>query len=113
MIDFQHYVKGNETVIQFVKDAMPGENDKYIGTLDYATARFNTILLRLSESPLKADQHKQEVQECFEIVQEFYSYTKKYMDAHKIFKPLIRLLLHYKGTIHIPKIKFLLDKINN
>ena len=112
-MDLQHYVRGNQTVIQFVKDAMPGENDKYTGTLDYATARFNTILLRLSEDPLKADQHKQEVQECFEIIQDFYCYTKKITTQHKIFKPIIQLILHYKGTIHIPKIKFLLEKVNN
>jgi len=112
-MDLQHYVRGNHTVIQFIKDAIPGENVKYIGTLDYATARFNTILLRLSEDPLKADQHKQEVQECFEIIQDFYSYTKKITTKHKIFKPIIRLILHYKGTIHIPKIKFLLEKVNN
>ena len=112
-MDLQHYVRGNQTVIQFVKDAMPGENDKYTGTLDYATARFNTILLRLSEDPLKADQHKQEVQECFEIIQDFYCYTKKITTIHKIFKPIIQLILHYKGTIHIPKIKFLLEKVNN
>ena len=48
-MNFREYVESNQTVVQFVKDAMPGENDKYIGTLDYATARFNTILLRLSE----------------------------------------------------------------
>ena len=112
-MDFKHFVKGNETVIQFVKDAMPGENDKYTGTLDYATARFNTILLRLSEDPLKADQHNREVQECFDIIQDFYSYTIKFTNGHKIFRPLIKLILHYKGTIHIPKIKFLLEKINN
>ncbi len=112
-MDLQQYVKGNETVIQFVKDTTPGENAKYTGTLDYATARFNTILLRLSESPLKADQHKQEVQECFEIIQDFYRYTKKFASAHQVLKPFVKLLLHYKGTIHIPKIKFLLDKINN
>ena len=112
-MDLQHYVRGNQTVIQFVKDAMPGENDKYTGTLDYATARFNTILLRLSEDPLKADQHKQEVHECFEIIQDFYCYTKKITTKHKIFKPIIQLILHYKGTIHIPKIKFLLEKVNN
>ena len=42
-MDFNDYVKQNQEVIQFVKDAMPGSIDKYVGTLDYASARFNTI----------------------------------------------------------------------
>jgi hypothetical protein len=112
-MNFREYVESNQTVVQFVKDAMPGENDKYIGTLDYATARFNTILLRLSEDPLKADQHRQDVIECLEIIQSFYTNTKKYINSNKLFKPFYKLILHYKGTIHIPKIKILLEKINN
>ena len=44
-MDFNDYVKQNQEVIQFVKDAMPGSIDKYVGTLDYASARFNTILI--------------------------------------------------------------------
>tara|TARA_B000000475_G_scaffold268747_1_gene261704 strand:- start:1674 stop:2012 length:339 start_codon:yes stop_codon:yes gene_type:complete len=112
-MNFREYVESNQTVVQFVKDAMPGLNDKYIGTLDYATARFNTILLRLSEDPLKADQYRQDAIECFEIIQGFYAYTKKYINSNKFLKPFLKIILHYKGTIHIPKIKILLEKINN
>ena len=83
-MNFREYVESNQTVVQFVKDAMPGLNDKYIGTLDYATARFNTILLRLSEDPLKADQYRQDAIECFEIIQGFYAYTKKYINSNKL-----------------------------
>ena len=57
-MDFNDYVKQNQEVIQFVKDAMPGSIDKYVGTLDYASARFNTILIKLSQEPLMADQYK-------------------------------------------------------
>jgi|TARA_R100000030_G_scaffold43975_1_gene33219 hypothetical protein len=110
---FQEYVESNQTVIQFVKDAMPGENDKYTGTLDYATARFNTILLRLSEDPLKADRHSNDLQECFHAIQSFYKYTLRLNTWPVIMKPIIKLILHYKGTFQIPKIKFLLEKINN
>tara|TARA_Y100000592_G_C5270100_1_gene221424 strand:+ start:118 stop:456 length:339 start_codon:yes stop_codon:yes gene_type:complete len=112
-MNFQSYVEGNQTVIQFVKDAMPGENDKYIGTLDYATARFNTILLRLSEDPLKADKHESDVQECFNIIQSFYKYTLKLTEWPKILCPVARIILHIKGKLDIPKIKFLLEKVNN
>ena len=112
-MDFREYVKQNQTVIQFVKDVTPGEIDKYTGTQDYATARFNTILLRLSEDTLKADQYRQDLQECFEIIQSFYNYTTRLISWHWTFSPILKLILHIKGTIDIPKIKFLLEKINN
>tara|TARA_Y100001937_G_C7112134_1_gene328185 strand:+ start:311 stop:649 length:339 start_codon:yes stop_codon:yes gene_type:complete len=112
-MDFREYVENNQTVVQFVKDYMPGENDKYIGTLDYATARFNTILLRLSEDPLMADQYKIDVQECYQIIHNFYRNFKWFTTANSFLRPFLKLILHYQGTIHIPKIKLLLEKINN
>jgi len=112
-MDFRSYVEKNQTVVQFVLDAMPGHNDRYIGTLDYATSRFNTILLRLSEDPLKADQYAQDVQECFDIIQSFYKFTIRLINWPYWLQPLAKLILHIKGKIDIPKIKFLLEKVNN
>ena len=112
-MDLKEYVRQNQTVMQFVKDVTPGHIDRYTGTLDYATARFNTILLRLSEDPLKYDQYKQDVEECFNIIQDFYKYTLKLISFHVVLRPLIKLILHIKGIKDIPKIRVLLDKINN
>ena len=50
-MDLRSYVRENQHIMTFVQQAIPGVIDKYVGTLDYATARFNTILLRLSEDP--------------------------------------------------------------
>ena len=50
------YVEANKEVIEFVQNAVPGAIDKYVGTLDYATARFNTILLRLSRGSIMLDE---------------------------------------------------------
>ena len=47
-MDFRSYVERNQKVIDFVNDVTPGYIDKYTGTLDYACARFNSILLKLS-----------------------------------------------------------------
>ena len=107
------YVGANKEVIEFVQNAVPGAIDKYVGTLDYATARFNTILLKLSQDPLSADEHRNEIEECFAIIQSFYTDTKRYLIWAYIFKPIIALKLHYTGTTQVPKIKFLLNKINN
>ena len=46
-MDLRSYVRENQHIITFVHQATPGVIDKYVGTLDYATARFNTILLKL------------------------------------------------------------------
>ncbi len=113
MIDFRAYVDKNQKIIQFVKDVTPGYLDKYVGTLDYATARFNTILIKLSQDPLMADQCKKEVEDCFNTTQDFYDYTVRLSNATWVSRWYYRFILHIKGTLHIPKIKFLLDKINN
>ena len=112
-MDLKEYVIENQTVMQFVKDVTPGEIDKYTGTLDYATARFNIILLRFSEDPLKADQYRNDLQECFEIIQSFYKYTNRLLSWHWTLSPILKIILHVKGTFDIPKIKILLDKVNN
>ena len=112
-MDFRSYVERNQKVIDFVNDVTPGHIDKYTGTLDYACARFNTILIKLSQDPLKADQFRHDVDECFNIIQDFHNHTKRFTESNFIIRPVIKLILHYKGKVHIPKIKFLLEKINN
>jgi len=112
-MDLRHYVRENQQVMEFVRHATPGAIDRYVGTLDYATARFNTILLKLSQDPLGADEHREDINECYDIIQSFYDDTKKYIMMSYLFKPIMALKLHYTGTTQIPKIKFLLEKINN
>ena len=50
-MNLKDFVVENQKVIALVKDRVPGNEqvDMYYGTLDYATARFNTILLKLSQ----------------------------------------------------------------
>jgi len=60
-MDLRHYVRENQHVMEFVQHSTPGVIDKYVGTLDYATARFNTILLKLSQEPLRAHEHRQDI----------------------------------------------------
>ena len=112
-MDLRHYVRENQQVMEFVKNTTPGVIDKYVGTLDFATARFNTILLKLSQDPLRADEHRQDIDECCGIIQSFYNDTKSYLTWPYMFKPFMALKLHYTGKTQIPKIKFLLEKINN
>ena len=48
----QKFVIENQKIIELVQDRVPGQEqvDMYYGTLDYATARFNTILIKLSQA---------------------------------------------------------------
>ena len=107
------YVRANKEVIAFVQNAVPGAIDKYVGTLDYATSRFNTILLRLSEEPLMLDEHMSEARDCFDAIQSFYKNTQRLISWPWLFKPLAKIMLHGIGTRQIPKIKRLLNKVNN
>tara|TARA_E500000318_G_scaffold105894_1_gene113327 strand:- start:526 stop:864 length:339 start_codon:yes stop_codon:yes gene_type:complete len=112
-MDLRYYVRENKHIMTFVQQAIPGVIDKYVGTLDYATARFNTILLKLSEDPLLADKHRHEIDYCFRTIQTFYEDTKRYLMWPYVFKPIITLKLLWTGKVGIPKIKNLLQKIDN
>ena len=78
-MNLKDYVQENQKVIQLVKDKVPGDSavDMYYGTLDYATARFHTILLKLSQDVLKEQEHTTEVYDCFVAIQDFYKNVGK------------------------------------
>ena len=103
----------NKGLIEFIKSRTPGELDKYYGTLDYATARFNTILLKLSQDRILEDIHQQDVLECDKAIKDFYKYTLLLDTWPGITKPFIRVILHGIDTRRIPKIKRLLNKLEN
>jgi S-adenosylmethionine hydrolase len=111
----EDYVLENEKIIQAIRDRTPGDErlDMYYGTLDYATARFHTILLRLSQNRIMEQEHEVEVMECFEAIQAFYSNVKRYEAWPKFFRHIVAIVLHGIGTRRIPKIKRLLNQVNN
>tara|TARA_R110002153_G_scaffold271157_1_gene438200 strand:+ start:351 stop:689 length:339 start_codon:yes stop_codon:yes gene_type:complete len=112
-MDINDYVRANKKVIEFVQNAVPGAIDKYVGTLDHATARFNTILLKISQEPLMLDEHMPEARDCFDAIQAFYRNTQRLITWPWLFKPVAKVMLHIIGTSQIPKIKQLLAKVNN
>jgi len=106
------YVRANKEVVEFVQNAVPGAIDKYVGTLDYATSRFNTILLKISQEPLLLDEHMPEARQCFNAIQAFYKNTQRLITWPWLFKPVAKIVLHWIGTRQIPKIKQLLNVVN-
>jgi len=114
-MNLKDFVSKNQKIIELVRDRVGGENvvDMYYGTLDYATARFNTILIKLSQDKIKEIEHTTEVLDCFNAIQDFYNNVQRYRFWPKIIRPLIKLNLHGIGTRRIPKIKNLLEKLDN
>jgi hypothetical protein len=114
-MNLEDFVIKNRKIIELVKDRVGGENvvDMYYGTLDYATARFNTILIKLSQDKIKEVEHTIEVLDCFNAIQDFYNNVQRYRFWPKIVRPLIKLNLYGIGTRRIPKIKNLLQKLDN
>jgi len=89
------------------------QTGKYFGTLDFATARFHTILIKLSQDSVLAIENKTAIQECFNAIQIFYKYTKKFQDTRVPFNFIYTPVLHFIGKTRIPKIKSLLKKLDN
>ena len=95
-MSLQHYVQHNQKVMELIKDKVPGRNDvdMYYGTLDYATARFNTILIKLSQDRLLEDRLKDDVEQCFTAIQDFYKNVQRYRFWPNFTKPFIKMILH-------------------
>ncbi len=114
-MNLKDFVVKNQKIVDLVKDRVGGQTDvdMYYGTLDYATARFNTILIKLSQDKIKEIEHTTEVLDCFNAIQDFYNNVQRYRFWPKITRPLIKLNLYGIGTRRIPKIKNLLEKLDN
>ena len=114
-MNLKDFVLRNQEIIEFINDRVGGDEtiDKYYGTLDYATARFHTILVKISQDKILEADNESEVLECFNAIQDFYKNVQRYRFWPKITRPFVKLVIHGIGTRRIPKIKKLLEKINN
>ena len=111
----EQYVLENQKIVALVKDKVPGRQDvdMYYGTLDYATARFHTILLKLSQDRLAEDRLRYDVEQCFRAIQDFYKNVQRYRFWPFFTKPFIKIVLHGIGSKRIPMIKSLLNRIEH
>ena len=105
-MNLEDFVVKNQKIIELVKDRVGGNTDvdMYYGTLDYATARFNTILLKLSQDKILEADNESEVLECFNAIQDFYKNVQRYRFWPKFTRPFIKIIIHGIGTRRIPKI---------
>ena len=114
-MNLKDFVLRNQEIIEFINDRVGGNEtiDKYYGTLDYATARFHTILVKISQDKILEAENQSEVLECFNAIQDFYKNVQRYRFWPRITRPFLKLVIHGIGTRRIPKIKKLLEKLNN
>ena len=114
-MNLQAYVEENKKIIDLVNDRVGGNEivDKYYGTLDYATSRFHTILIKLSQDKILEADHQSDVLDCFNAIQDFYKNVQRYRFWPWFTRPFVKIVIHGIGTRKISKIKKLLDKIVN
>ena len=103
--------KSNNELLDFIRSDYPGRLNMYIGTLDTAIARFNTVLLKLSQDRLLEEQHFIEICFCDDAIKAFYKNTIRLRDWPVFTRPFIKLILHGIGTRRIPHIKKLHDTL--
>ena len=114
-MNYENYVKQNQKIIQAIKDRVPGDDqvDMYYGTLDVATARFHTILLKISQDRLAEERLSNDVDYCFKAIQDFYKNVQRFRFWPFFTKPFIKLVIHGIGTKRIPMIKKLLNRLEH
>ena len=114
-MDLKKLVLANQKIIEFVNE-WPGNSQPfhikknllltpYVGTLDVATARFNSILLRLSEHPLMIEHFRTDVASCQSIIQKFYRNTIRLQTWPHFMRKILQWRLHRIGISSVPKIK--------
>ena len=114
-MDLKEYVAKNKNVIDWLKNKSHNDDTlgKYYGTLDYATARFNTILLKLSQDKIKSYEAQADIEHCYRVIQDFFKYTCKYQNAGWMTRWYYKNCLHGLGINQIPKVKRLLQSLDN
>ena len=114
-MNYENFVTQNQKIIQAIKDRVPGDDqvDMFYGTLDVATARFHTILLKISQDRLAEQRLKNDVDLCFNAIQDFYKNVERFRFWPFFTKPFIKIVIHGIGTKRIPMIKKLLNRLEH
>jgi len=105
-------IKTNQQVLDKVKSYRP-MNDKWVGTLDHAIARFNSVLLRLIDHPLLLDSNRHKITRCQNAIATFYKHVRQFYEWPKWTRPFHRIMIHYTGKFKIPQIKKLLNTLDD
>jgi len=111
---YRELVQHNQDIVKYCQSrTYTIDNQMLNASLDMAIARFNTILLRLIQYPLQAEEHSTEITECQRAIDKFYYYLIKLDTWPRFTHWFWRYMIHQVGTKKIPKIRALLNRIEN
>ena len=107
-------VRQNQDIIEYLRHAhYIGDYSMLVGSLDYAISRINTVILRLSQYPLLADEYFAELKSCHNSVRAFHKnmVRTETWPRFLIWYPGFRF--HRIGIKKFPRIALLLVRVEN
>ena len=108
---YKEQVQHNQGILDYCKNRpqINPDDQMLTASIDVAIARLNTILLRLVQHPISAEEYAADVMRCQEAINSFYHYIQKMDSWPKFTRWFWRYLLHRTGKKKIPHIKTLLN----
>ena len=107
-------VRQNQDIIEYLRHAHRiGDYSMLVGSLDYAIARINTVILRLSQYPLLADEYFAELKSCHCSVRLFHLNMVRTETWPRFLQWYPRFRLHIIGIKKFPRIAVLLVRVEN
>jgi hypothetical protein len=107
-------VRQNQDIIEYLRHAhYIGDYGMLVGSLDYAISRINTVILRLSQYPLLADQYFSELKYCHNSVRAFHKNMQRTETWPKFLRWYPKFRLHRIGIKRFPRIAVLLVRVEN
>jgi hypothetical protein len=107
-------VRQNQDIIEYLRHAhYIGDYGMLVGSLDYAIARINTVILRLSQYPLLADEYFAELKSCHCSVRAFHKNMVRAESWPGFLQWYPRFRLHRIGIKKFPRIALLLARVEN
>ena len=111
---YRELVQHNQDIVKYCQSrTYTIDNQMLNASLDMAIARFNTILLRLIQHPLQAEAYQVDIEECQGAIDDFYHCILKLDTWPRFTHWFWRHMIHRVGTKKLPKIRALLNRIED
>jgi len=107
-------VRQNQDIIEYLRHAhYIGDYGMLVGSLDYAISRINTVILRLSQYPLLADEYFAELKSCHNSVRAFHKNMLRTETWPGFLRWYPEFRTHWIGRKQFPRIARLLARVEN
>jgi len=107
-------VRQNQDIMEYLRNAHSiNDYSMKVGSLDYAISRINTIILRLSQYPLLADEYFSELKSCHNSVRAFHKNMARTETWPRFLRWYPEFRTHWIGRKQFPRIARLLARVEN